>query len=50
MIPLGNFDIGDVIVINEGETIPLGGKIIKGNAPQIHPIKQANKKILFSDK
>ena len=32
MIPLGNFDIGDVIVINEGETIPLGGKIIKGNA------------------
>ena len=32
MIPLGDFDIGDVIVVNEGETIPLGGKIIKGNA------------------
>ena len=32
MIPLCYFDIGDVIVVNEGETIPLGGKIIKGNA------------------
>ena len=29
MIPLGNFDIGDVIVINEGETIPLGGKLLR---------------------
>lgn len=32
MVPLTEFDIGDVLVVKEGETIPLGGKIIKGKA------------------
>lgn len=32
MIPLVDFDIGDVVVVNEGETVPLGGKIVKGSA------------------
>lgn len=32
MIPLSDFDIGDVVVVKEGETVPLGGKIIKGRA------------------
>lgn len=32
MVPLIEFDIGDVLVVKEGETIPLGGKIIKGKA------------------
>lgn len=32
MIPLTDFDIGDIVIVNEGESIPLGGKIIKGQA------------------
>lgn len=32
MVPLTEFDIGDILVVKEGETIPLGGKIIKGKA------------------
>lgn len=32
MVPLNDFDIGDIVIINEGETVPLGGRIIKGKA------------------
>lgn len=32
MIPLHNFDIGDIVIVNEGETVPLGGKVIDGQA------------------
>lgn len=32
MVPLSDFDIGDIVIVNAGEAIPLGGKIIKGQA------------------
>lgn len=32
MVPLSSIDIGDTILVNEGESVPLGGKIIKGQA------------------
>lgn len=32
MVSLTDCDIGDVIIIKEGESVPLGGKIIEGNA------------------
>ena len=32
MIPLTDFDIGDVLVVHEGEPITLGGTIVKGKA------------------
>ncbi|MGN1181367.1 MAG: hypothetical protein ACI4SR_00050 [Faecalibacillus sp.] len=32
MVPLTDFDIGDILVVNEGETVTLGGHMVKGNA------------------
>ena len=32
MVPLDDIDIGDVIVVRDGETIPLGGNIVKGRS------------------
>lgn len=32
MVPLSDFDIGDVVIVKESESIPLGGIIIEGKA------------------